>query len=147
MAGPMPKDPSQRRRRNATPGFELLPAEGRQGPAPAWPFGKPTADQKAKWDELWHLPQAIKWEQMHSEDSVALYVIALFAYLEDPSSTQAPKRLGEVRQLDAKLGISPKAMLNIRWTIAPKDSIEVIETEAVANKKARVYIPPESEKS
>lgn len=137
MPGPLPKDPSQRRRRNATPGFEKLPAEGRQGPAPKWPFGRPTAAQKNKWEELWQLPQAIKWEQLHSEDTVALYVITLLQYLDDPSET---KLLAEIRQFDAKLGVSPKAMLNIRWTIGSKDVVELVETKERAKDKT-VFVP------
>jgi len=139
MAGLLPKDPSQRRRRNATNGFERLPAEGRQGPTPRWPFKNPTAEQRAKWAELWKLPQAVKWEQMHAEDTVALYVIALLVYLDDPTET---KLLGEVRQLDAKLGVSPKAMLNIRWTIEAKDDVTVVETNGGGSATSeRVFIP------
>ena len=139
MAGVLPKDPSQRRRRNASTGFERLPAEGRKGPTPKWPFGTPTSAQKAKWVEMWKLPQAVKWEQMHAEDTVALYVIALLIYLEYPAET---KLLGEVRQLDAKLGVSPKAMLNIRWTIEAKDEITVVETTTSASATStKVFIP------
>lgn len=147
MAGPLPKDPSQRRRRNATPGFELLPAEGRQGDAPRWPFGKPNVFQRDKWEELWHLPQAVKWEEMQCADTVALYVIALDSYLQDPTET---KLLAEVRQLDAKLGISPKAMLNIRWTVGKvvnvSDEPERDHTKGFDTKKIRAYVPgtPES---
>ena len=95
----------------------------------------------AKWADLWRLPQAIKWEQLHAEDTVALYVRTLIQAVDGELDT---KLLAEVRQLDAKLGISPKAMLNIRWTIASRDNLEVIEINApVADKKkkSRVYIP------
>lgn len=37
--GPPPKDPAQRRRRNATVAMTPLPAEGRRGRAPEWPLG------------------------------------------------------------------------------------------------------------
>lgn len=36
--GPVPKDPEKRARRNATVAMTKLPAEGRKGPAPAWPL-------------------------------------------------------------------------------------------------------------
>ena len=39
ISGPKGKDPSQRIRRNKTPGAIQLPAEGRKGKAPAFPLG------------------------------------------------------------------------------------------------------------
>ncbi len=138
MAGPLPKDPSQRRRRNATPGFEQLPPEGRVAPAPEWPFPPASKQETAKWEDLWRLPQAVKWEEMHAEDTVALYVRTLIAAVEDIDNT---KLLAEVRQLDAKLGISPKAMLNIRWTIAPRTEVVEIESAPSNGKSARAFIP------
>jgi hypothetical protein len=44
--GPAPKPDAQRRRRNATVAMTKLPAEGRPGPAPAWPLGKLSAVEK-----------------------------------------------------------------------------------------------------
>jgi hypothetical protein len=136
MSGPPPKDPSQRRRRNATPGFEQLPAEGRALPAPKWPFDEPTKREQQMWDELWRLPQAIKWEEMNAEDTVALYVRCYVEAMQERN----PKMLNEVRQLDSKLGISPKAMRDMRWEV---EAVKVIEEDPRASAKTeRVYVPP-----
>lgn len=134
MSGPPPKDPSQRRRRNATPGFEQLDPDGRVAPAPEWPFGEATPDEARKWEELWRLPQAVKWEEMSAHDTVALYVRALCAVVRDMDA----KLMNEVRQLDNKLGISPLAMRNMRWEIGAR---RVAESPATQNGKTRAYVP------
>jgi len=135
MAGPPPKDPTQRRRRNATPGFEQLDPDGRTAPAPGWPFPPASEAEIAKWGELWSLPQAVKWEEQHAEDIVALYVRALIAVTQDLDA----KLMNEVRQLDNKLGISPLAMRNMRWEVAAK---KIEEPSPASNgKAARRYVP------
>lgn len=135
MPGPPPKDPSQRRRRSPKPGFEQLPPEGRVAPAPEWPFGEPSAAEAAKWEELWRLPQAIKWEQMHCEDIVALYVRTLVqavVSLDDKLMTQC-------RQLDRNLGLSPKAMRDLQWEVGtPREPEEDVQ---IVTKPERVYVP------
>jgi len=117
MSGPPPKDPQLRRRRNATPGFKLLPHEGRTGPVPPWPLPPHPAPQVAaletvKWAELWALPQAVEWERMQDYGTVALYVRV---FCEVAAGIASGPLLSEVRQLDAKIGLSPKAMRDLRW--------------------------------
>ena len=79
MPGPPPKDPAMRRRRNATPGFKLLPHQGRSGRVPSWPLPAHPDEEVAgrelsKWRELWRLPQAVEWERMRDFGTVAMYV-------------------------------------------------------------------------
>ena len=137
MAGPPPKNPSERRRRNATPGFEQLDPDGRVAPAPKWPLGTATPAENKKWEELWRLPQALKWEEMHAEDVVALYVRALIAV----SNEMEPKLMNEVRQLDNKLGISPLAMRGMRWEIAARKTLDEGAVTTNGNGKPRTYVP------
>lgn len=137
MAGPPPKNPSERRRRNATPGFEQLDPNGRVARIPDWPFPPATREELNKWAQLWRLPQSVKWDEMNSHDMVALYVRSLMAALKDVTDT---KLMNEVRQLDNKLGISPLAMRNMRWEIAPRKEDEL--AAANGNGKAREpYVP------
>lgn len=140
MTGPPPKDASQRRRRNATPGFKLLPHDGRDGLAPEWPFATPTEDESRTWNKVWKLPQAIEWERMRCEDTVALYVRTFCCAVQSPDNT---KLLAEVRQLDAKIGLSPKAMRDLRWeTDEPRDEPEVeAASPASVPAAARTYVP------
>ncbi len=138
MPGPAPKDPSQRRRRNATPGFRLLPHEGRKGDPPDWPLASfPTHDETRIWKRLWALPQAVEWERMRCEDIVALYVRAFcLASKEDDVKLYA-----EVRQLDAKIGLSPKAMQDLRWE-TDEAREEEDDSSDKPDRQTRVYVPP-----
>lgn len=120
MSGPPPKDPKARRRRNPTPGFRSLPFTGREGEAPEWPLPFAGDYELKMWKRLWALPQALEWERMRCEDSVALYVRTYCAAVEDPENT---KLMAEVRQLDAKIGLSPKAMKDMRWEIDDAEAV------------------------
>lgn len=110
MPGPAPS--ANPRRRNARPDQTVLPSTGRPGAAPDWPLrGKPPTC----WYELWRTPQAVAWETLGLARLVARYAVQL---------TEAEKRnattavLAEVRQLEDRLGLSPMAMLRLRWTVA-----------------------------
>ena len=84
MPGPPPKDPAQRRRRNATPGFKLLPRTV-TAPAPDWPLSSPATYAEAElWQKLWRLPQAAEWRRMQCEELVALYVSQAIVFLVYP---------------------------------------------------------------
>ena len=108
-----PKKPiAQIRRVKTPPGFRLLPHVGRDGDPPVWPLSKASAAELRQWKKLWTLPQAVEWERMRCEDVVALYVRVFVVVSSDVTN---PKMLAEVRQLDAKIGLSPRAMLDLRW--------------------------------
>ena len=135
MPGPAPQKPaSAKRRTNPTPFFRQLPFEGRKGDPPPWPLDTPSAMESIQWKKLWTLPQATVWESMRCEDTVALYVRAFCEALHDAN----PKMLNEVRQLDSKLGLSPRSMLDLRW------EIETPEDEPVATTNGhslRPFVP------
>lgn len=114
----MPPAPKfQPRRRNATVGPMVLPATGRKGRTPAWPIGKATPAERALWGDLWHTPQAVAWEGLGWTRVVARYVrVVLAAEVE-----LAQALMAEARQLEDRLGLSPKAMRVMLWTIGPVD--------------------------
>jgi hypothetical protein len=57
----------------------------------------------------------VAWERLRLERVVARYASVLtIAESEDASAAI----LGEVRQLEDRLGLSPMAMLRLRWEIA-----------------------------
>jgi len=144
VSGPPPKDAALRRRKQPPQGFELLPYEGRQGPAPEWPFpGSPSEFERKVWDKLWALPQAIKWELARQEELVALYAQTLTAAALAGGD---PKLLAETRQLDGILGISPKAMRGLYWVI---DEPEEAEDEEQRHEmlEERVYVPKPKEEN
>lgn len=117
--GPPPKPDSQRRRRNAST-FEwvTLPAEGRAGDAPPLPsWRRWKAATKTWWSNLWSKPQATQWEP----DGSTLWTLAVLyddmIRGERPSNTLA----AEMRQHEDRHGLSPKAMLGLRWRFAGAD--------------------------
>lgn len=140
--GPAPrKAPSARRRPNAATAFKRLPHEGRSGPPPPWPLPlaqdpDQAAIEDAQWKKLWSLPQAFEWERMRCEDLVALYC-RVFARAMDPRADQ--KLLSELRQLDSKIGLSPRAMQELRWET---DEAPVEDEDApAANGTHAPYVP------
>lgn len=132
------KPAAQLRRVKTPPGFRLLPHAGRDGPAPPWPLGKPTAAEKRHWAKLWRLPQAVEWERMRCDEMVALYVRVFVAVSNGVTNH---RMLGELRQLDAKIGLSPRAMLDLRWETdaapAPATPTSIVPAEA-----PRVFVVP-----
>jgi hypothetical protein len=180
--GPVPKPAGQRQRRNATLAMTRLPAEGRKGRAPAWPFiadvvlatrrdlaagvvaelqaklerleleGKPTdaaevklerAREKAAiltaqvkqqarleaqlWRDVWKLPHAVQWDRLGWRRDVAQYVRhKVLAELGDIASAK------EARQWSDRLGLSPQAMLRLRWEIAVDETAVKRDARAAA---------------
>lgn len=124
--GALPKPDGQRRRRNAPMANTLrLPAAGRPGAAPKWPGpGVLDAGGRRLWRELWATPMAVAWDRHGWIRVVARYVAALSAAeagLADgrPNATL----LAECRQLEDRLGLTPMAMLRLRWEVDGGDEL------------------------
>lgn len=139
MPGPAPKDPSSRRRRNTSVGKTMLPASGRTGDTPGWPLA---IAEPPVWAELWHQPQAVFWERNMLARVVARYAMLLVAS-ETPDAPAA--LLGEVRQLEDRLGLNPKAMRSLLWEVtedevgAKRDTVADAPSKA-ASKRAELRI-------
>ena len=145
MPGPPPKPAGQRRRTNAPmANMTNLPAEGRQGPPPKWPRTKaPTKAQAIIWERIWRTPQAVAWE-LFSIDIVICRYAQLLQATEDPTTCTA-SLLGEVRQLEDRLGISPMSMLRLRWQIVePEDAQVVNEGQVAAKRRLRAVDLPDA---
>jgi hypothetical protein len=134
--GPLSKPAHLRRRVVATPGFTRLPHGGRPGEPPRWPLAvEPSAGEIERWAKMWSLPQTVMWERMRVEEFVARYVrTAIEAEL--PASDS--KLLAEVRQMEDRLGLSPAAMIRLRWETdeAVREDEELDEPEPL-----RVFVP------
>jgi len=102
-------------------------------------MGNPQHDELQLWKRLWTLPQAIEWERMKCEDIVALYVRA---FVRATAIDADAKMLAEVRQLDAKIGLSPKAMRDLRWETDEPAEPEQSEESSAPERAERVYVPP-----
>ena len=128
MPGPAPKPDGQRRRRNATVAMTQLPAR-REGKPPAWPLA---CDEAVAWPELWSLPQAVAWERSRSERVVARYAM-LLEKVEGGNVMLA----AEVRQLEDRLGLTPMAMLRLRWEVAVDEVAEARAEKAKPKPRSR----------
>lgn len=81
------------------------------------------AEQKALeaslWRDLWKLPQAVQWQRLGWTRDVAQYVRhKVLAELGDLDSAR------EARQWSDRLGLSPMAMLRLRWEVAADEVSE-----------------------
>ena len=134
--GSAPFKPAESRRHaSGSPGFTQLPYDGRQGDPPDWPLDTPNDSEMVQWRKLWTLPQAVMWERLRCEDTVALYVRAF----SRATNNDDAKMMNEARQLDSKLGLSPRAMLDLRWEIEAAPAVE--ETPNGALNGERRFVP------
>lgn len=132
MPGPAPKSADQRVRRNAPLANTVrLPSEGRPGDAPAWPL---KGDEPEVWASLWSTPQAVAWERLGWTRVVARYCRVL-ERCDDPEAGAAI--LGEARQMEDRLGLTPMAMLRLRWEVSADEVAERRETETAPAPKRR----------
>lgn len=129
MPGPAPKPADQVRRRNAPAANTVkLPPEGRRADAPDWPLA---GEAPQTWVDLWATPQAAAWERLGWTRVVARYVHIL-TLCEQPAEMTAAL-LGEARQMEDRLGLTPMSMLRLRWEIAA-DEVAEKRTERTATK-------------
>lgn len=122
-------------RRNARVGPLRLPAEGRDGPAPSWPLSGAEdgdADAMRVWDELWSTPQAVAWERLGWTRVVARYARLVIA--AERLDTAA---MSEARQLEDRLGLTPKAMRLLLWEIV-SDEVSEKRVESGASARGRI---------
>jgi hypothetical protein len=106
------------RRRNARVGVVQLPPEGRKGRAPTWPLETvPTEEQRKLWARLWRTPQAVEWERLGWTRVVARYV-RVVTWAE---ATLDAKDLAQASALEDRLGLTPKAMRLLLWTVGGDD--------------------------
>lgn len=133
MPQTVPPNPNAARR-NARPGMTMLPAGGRKGETPRWPLpGCPSPAAQKLWIELWETPQAVAWEQFGWTRVVARYaVIAIAAELLDKNS------MAEARQLEDRLGLTPKSMRMLMWQIAPDEVAVQRETAPTQSARGRI---------
>lgn len=136
MPGPLAKDPALRRRNrvDARPSV-LLPAEGRQGKAPAWPLpGRMQAGELGAWRQLWRTPQAVAWERMHLVRVVARYCRVLVR-AEEPGAKGV--LLAETRQLEFALGLCPMSFARLRWELVDAEP-ETPPTQSSSRDRLRI---------
>lgn len=129
MPGPPPN--KNARRRNARPDWRRLPRSGRTGDPPDWPLGgKLNKAEQKLWRQLWASPQAVAWEALAWARTVARYT-RLAIQAEKPGIHAS--FVGEVRQLEDRLGLNPKAMKSLAWEIDDEPRAEEHRDDNVAD--------------
>lgn len=142
--GPAPKPDKSGRTARA---FEwtYLPAAGRKGKAPALPplrsWG--SADRK-HWAELWAMPQATAWESGGHVEVVGRLLALRHDFARTPRLASGLS--AELRQLEDRLGLSPKALMGLRWRIVDEDPAptgSTVRAPSAARQRLRT-VPPAS---
>lgn len=121
-SGPAPSDESLRQGR-AVGEWYFLPATGRDGATPTWPFASEPANDHEQdlWVALWTRPQAVRWEVYEQHREVAQYVRVSIA-AETPAG--AAKLAPLVQRLADSLGLTTAGLRANRWKITPVRPVE-----------------------
>ncbi|WNI16625.1 hypothetical protein [Actinacidiphila sp. ITFR-21] len=70
------------------------------------------------WREVWRTPQAFAWERLSWNREIAQYV--RWKVLAELGDMDASK---EARQLSDRLGLTPLALLRLRWDVVPDEEL------------------------
>lgn len=136
--GPLP-DPNHRRRNAPTIPTTHLSPEGRSGPPPEVPVWIVLGgDGEEFWTWAWATPQAMAWGTNVGMEAF----VARRAMLEDDlAATDTPTVrsaiLREMREMDDRLGLTPKGMAQLRWQIVAAPAPVEATGEIAAGRRAR----------
>lgn len=158
VAGRYPKDESSRRNRNE-PTFDwvVLPFDGREGDAPELPGDREFTKWTEKaWQSLWSRPQAVMWDQsgftLHRW-AVLHHQLLLDDEKVETAKSKAASISAEMRQIEDRHGLSPKAMLQLRWKIASAPEVDengepasVTHLQSVPDPEPEPEVEPEAKR-
>lgn len=133
--GPPPK-PGAIRRNQSTFDWVLLPREGRTDDPPELPSWRSWhAATIEAWRSWWKTPQATKWDP--SGRSLWRWAYLFDRMVTDPDAPVTVHT--QMTALEDRHGFSEKAMLNLRWRLAPDEVGEKrAENAAAASSAAAV---------
>ncbi len=126
--GPLPKHPEA--------AHATLPAEGCRTRPPAWPIGKPSADEAALWRDLWRRPVAAMWHAQRVPPAIIQrYVVAFVREATDPKAHQG----STLARLESELALTPGAMarLHLRVEAPPERQDAAVDPRFAALDEAR----------
>jgi hypothetical protein len=83
---------------------------------------KPLKRELEVWAELWASPQAVVWEEQGAVAAVARYARLV---------VRSEARDAQVTTLEDRLGLTPKAMRLLLWTVADSEDADVVPLQAV----------------
>lgn len=127
---PQPKPPGQRRRRNVSqPQWKQLPADGRQDEAPPLPPAEWLDSTREWWKSIWASPMATLWL-----DADVPALVRLAQMIDQCNQgVVSGEFLSEIRQLEDRFGLSPKARKGLFWEIS--QGAEVVDHPAAKRER------------
>ena len=102
-----------------------LPANGPGRPPPKWPLDKMRKGEQALWRAVWNLPQAVVWHQVRCERIVARYVRLTVRAEDVGNDGSGVTWQNEVRQMEDRLGLSPRSMHLLNYRVIDQSGNEV----------------------
>ena len=133
-SGPPPSEKSERSDRR---GYKLtaLPAQGYDGPVPAFPLPSASDRELEVWEQAWRTPQACAWS-MPSE-AWRLHTVAMWVRVkvrcEDPESGAA--LLGQLHRFADQIGMTTAGLAEMGWKVAVDELAEKREDDKPAEDK------------
>lgn len=112
-SGPAP-DPNALRRDRDKGEWVDLPAAGRAGEPPPWPFETQKQVEADLWAREWGRPQAVEWERNGQALEVAMFVRAVVT-AEGDKATAADRNVVQRKMCD--LGLTVPGLRANRWRI------------------------------
>ena len=121
-------DGERRNRAERQLDWSLLPMEGRAGDPPELPGWREwTLQTRDWWAALWSTPQATMWDQTGR----SMHTLALLHHELMVDASSSPKLSAEMRQHEDRHGLTPKAMLQLRWRVSTTPATPVPDTANV----------------
>jgi hypothetical protein len=120
-------------RRNVRVGPQVLPAGGRRGDPPRWPLRDQRPGEDTIWRELWATPQAAAWERLGYRRTVARYCRVL---VDAEELNYAAMKAADA--LEDRLGLTPKAMRILLWTVASDEVAEKRAEQSAPTARGRI---------
>lgn len=141
MAGSGPAGSLSPKRSNPRVGVQVLPAGGRTGTPPPWPLSRQSEAESEAWVSLWASPQAVAWERLGWTRVVARYCV-IMVRAEGYENAEGElvvddKAWAEARQLEDRLGLTPKAMRMLLWVVS-EDEVGERRTQPPAPRRRRL---------
>ena len=114
LAGSMKPDGQKVTRHKLAFDWIALPATGRTGPPPKLPtIRKWTKQTRDAWAVLWSSPQATQWD----ETGRTMWTWAALHHDLCGNERSAASVSAEMRQIEDRHGLNPKALLQLRWRV------------------------------
>jgi hypothetical protein len=135
-SGPRPKEGSGRSEKR---GYRLdaLPAEGFNGPAPAFPLPDPSDRELEIWEQTWRLPQGAAWSlpgQAWRHWWVAMYVRQA-AKCEDPEV--AATQLAQLHRFADHAGLTDNGMAAMGWKVQQRPHHDELDASSLPPTSSR----------